>query len=201
MRFEDLVRSRHMVRSFTAEPIPQETITTICDLASKGPSAGNTAAISFLILTGDECAQYWDTTMNAQRRAEFPWPGLLNAPALVLICTDPDAYVRRYCEPDKTHTALGDSVDSWQVPYWFVDAGAALMTALLAIIPKGLGACFFGVFDHEQALKDAFGIPEAVRIVGTIAIGHPADDDRLSKSAKRPRRDNIHISRWGTGLP
>src|SRR5690606_20368142 len=89
-------------------------------------------------------------------------------------------------EPDKAHTGLGAGVGAWPVPYWFVDTGMAAMAMLLAVVDEGLGACFFGIFDHEPAVRDAFAIPADVAPIGTIAVGHPAED-RPSRATRRGR--------------
>ena len=199
MEFEQAVRRRRMVRSFTSEPVEPETVNDICDLARRAPTAGNTAAMEFLVLEGSDTAAYWDVTLPAERRDGFAWPGLLNAPVLVVMWADLGGYLRRYREPDKDHTGLGASATAWPVPYWFVDGGAAVMTLLLAAQDRGLGAAFFGMFDHERAVRKRFGVPPDRRGVGTVAIGHPAGDDRPSSSARRgrpPLDEVLHRSRW-----
>ena len=52
--------------------------------------------------------------------------------------------------------------------------GFAAMVALLAAVDEGLGACFFGQFEHEAAVKAAFAIPADRTPVGTIALGYAA---------------------------
>jgi nitroreductase len=75
---------------------------------------------------------------------------------------------------------------------WFVDAGMAAVALLYAAVDAGLGACFFGVFDHEAALRAAFAVPDHIRLAGTVAIGHPdSTQDRPSRSALRSRRDDV----------
>ena len=140
MEFEQAVRRRRMVRSFTAEPVTPGMVDEICDLARRAPTAGNTAGIEFLVLEGDGTTAYWDVTLPSEHRDGFAWPGLLAAPVLVVVWTNPGEYLRRYREPDKTHTGLGASTEAWPVPYWFVDGGAAVMTMLLAARDRGLGA-------------------------------------------------------------
>ena len=118
---------------------------------------------------------------------------------LVVVLTRPDAYVERYAEPDKARTGLGEAADRWTVPYWWVDAGAAVEHLLLGAVDAGLGACFFGVFDHEPALRAELRVPSGWRVVGTVAIGHPAPVDDAGLSAKRPRRpldDVVHRGGW-----
>ncbi len=199
MEFEQAVRRRRMVRSFTSEPVEPETVGDICDLARRAPTAGNTAAVDFLVLEASDTAAYWDVTLPAERRDGFAWPGLLNAPVLVVVWTHLGGYLRRYREPDKDHTGLGASASAWPVPYWFVDGGAAVMTLLLAAQDRGLGAAFFGMFDHERAVRKRFGVPPDRRGVGTVAIGHPAGNTRPSSSARRgrpPLDEVLHRSRW-----
>ena len=199
MEFEQAVRRRRMVRSFTGEPVPAAVIDEICDLARRAPTAGNTAGVEFLVLEGSDTAAYWDVTLPTEGRDGFAWPGLLKAPALVVVWADLGGYLRRYQEPDKDHTGLGAGAAAWPVPYWFVDGGAAVMTLLLAARDRGLGAAFFGMFDHERAVRKRFGVPPDRRGVGTVAIGHPAGDDRPSRSARRgrPALDEVlHRSRW-----
>ena len=117
---------------------------------------------------------------------------------LVVVAVDPGAYVERYAEPDKRATGLGADAAAWPQPMWFVDGGMAVMAILYAAADAGVGACFFGVFGHEAALRDALEVPAAVRLVGTVALG-TADPsrDRTSRSAARARRDDVvRFGRW-----
>jgi len=176
-----------MVRAFTAEPVDPSVVDGLVDLARRAPSAGNSQGMAYVVLIGpQETARYWDVTLPAERRAGFRWPGLVAAPVLVLVLVRPDAWVERYGEPDKAATGLGEGTDAWPVPYWWVDAGMAVEHLLLGAVDAGLGACFFGVFDHEAALLAALGVPEGWRAVGTVALGHPAPDEP-GRSARRPR--------------
>ncbi len=185
-----------MVRSFEDTPIERARVEALLRLALRGPSAGNTQALRFLVLDGPEIEHYWATTLDADRRASFPWPGLLVAPVLVLPYVEPSRYPERYREADKAETGLGAGEDSWTVPYWWVDGGAAVQTLLLAAVADGLGACLFGQFDHEPAVRARFGVPDSMRALGTVAIGYPADDDRPSRSSRRPRRAEDVTVQW-----
>ena len=199
MEFEHAVRRRRMVRSFTSETVPPGVVDEICDLARRAPTAGNTAGVEFLVLEGSEVGAYWDVTLPPERRDGFAWPGLLAAPVLVVVWSHVAGYLSRYSEPDKRRTGLGAGEEAWPVPYWFVDGGAAVMTMLLAAQDRGLGAAFFGMFDHERAVRRRFGVPPDRRGVGTVAIGHPAEDDRPSQSARRgrpPLDEVLHRSGW-----
>ena len=188
-----------MTRNFDPDPVSVEALAEILDLARRSPSAGNTQAVDFLVLTDGDVAAYWDVTLPVERRPTFAWPGLLNAPALVLVWVAPGSYVRRYGEDDKARTGLGEDVEAWATPYWWVDGGMAAMSVLLGAESLGLGALFFGVFDHEDAVRQRFGVPEDRRVIGAIAMGRPAEDQRAGSSALRARRtldDVMHLGRW-----
>lgn len=199
MELNDAIRARRMVRAFTEEPVAPGLVDELCDLARRAPSAGNSQGTAFLVLEGaEQVARYWDVTLPAPRRADFRWPGLLAAPVLVLVAVRPATYVDRYAEPDKAGTGLGASADAWSVPYWWVDAGAAAEHLLLGVVDAGLGACLFGLFEHEAAVAAALGVPVGWRLAATIALGHPRPDGP-GRSANRPRRplgEVVHRGRW-----
>lgn len=200
MELNEAIARRRMVRAFTDAPVDPATIDRLCDLARRAPSAGNTQATAFLVLDEPAAtARYWDATLPADRRAGFRWPGLVAAPVLVVVAVRPDAYPERYAEADKAATGRGSGTAAWPVPYWWVDAGAAVEHLLLGAVDAGLGACLFGAFDHEPAVAEAFGIPDGWRLVATVALGHPGDDEP-GRSATRPRPplgEVVHRGTWG----
>jgi len=200
MTFADVVRRRRMVRSFTDRPVDPAVVGELIRSAQRAPSAGNTASLHYLLLDEPTAvARYWDATLPQERRTGFRWPGLLEAPVLIVPCCSAPAYVRRYAEPDKATTGLGDDRSAWRVPYWYVDGGAAVMLMLLAAVEAGLGALFFGQFGHTDAVKEAFSIPVEFEPLGTVAIGHPAGDDPPGRSAgrSRPALDQVvHRGSW-----
>jgi nitroreductase len=183
-----------MVRSFRADVVDDAVLARVVGAAFRGPSAGNSHAVEVVVLTGAQVDRYWGVTL--EEPASFRWQGLLAAPALLVLLTSADAYVTRYAEPDKQPTELGASADAWPVPYWWVDAGAAVENVLLAAVDEGLGACFFGLFEHERAVLESLGVPETMRGVGTVALGHPASGSP-GRSAGRARPARVHAGRWG----
>jgi nitroreductase len=202
--FDEVLASRRMCRDFEDAPVDDSILEPVLRAAFRAPSAGNTVALDLVVLRGSDVGRYWDITLPDTgphgARAVFRWPGLLRAPVLVVPVVEPGAYVARYAEADKAASGLGASADDWPVPYWWVDAGAAMMGLLLAAEECGLGALLFGQFGHEPAVSAAFGVPADRRAAGTVALGWPAPGGRArSASARRGRPDpdgRIHPGRW-----
>jgi nitroreductase len=176
-----------------------EDLPIALDLARRAPSAGNSQGWQFVVLEGnEETARFWDLTLPPERRAGFRWPALLRAPVLVLPIADASAYVERYAEADTAATGLGSGTDAWPVPYWVVDTSFATMTLLHAVVDAGLGALFFGIFRNEAQVLAELGVPDGIRPIGVVAIGHPAPD-APGRSADRPRRhadEVVHRGGW-----
>lgn len=197
-----MVRGRRMCRAFRGDAIHASVLDRVLDAGRRAPSAGNTAGTHLLVLEGAaQTARYWDVTLPTARRASFRWPRLLDAPVLVLPLADPAAYVARYAEPDKAASGLGEGADRWVTPYWTVDTAFAAMTMLLAAEDEGLGALFFGMFDHTAAVLTALGVPAGFEAIGTIALGHPAagaasEPGRSAARLQPPLGELIHRGGW-----
>lgn len=194
-----------MTRGFSTQPVDPKLISQIVDLASRAPSAGKTQGWHALTITASDTAKFWDDTLAVEKRESFRWKQLLDAPVIALVFADPLAYVERYSEHDKAHTGLGASAEAWPTPYWTVDASFAAMTMLLAAEDAGLGALFFAVFNGEKELRARLCVPDALQLIGAIALGWPLESDELnakasaSASANRTRRSAdqiIHLNGW-----
>lgn len=223
--FFDLARRRAMTRSFSAEPVPEELLVELLDVARRVPSAGNTQGFDFVVLSGaTQTERYWRASFAPEARAQFAFDGLFRCPVLVTVWADPSAYLRRYSEPDKAQSNLGRSREAWATPYWTVDASFAAMALQYAALSVGLGVLFFGMFDHAEAIATALRVPADREPVGVVALGWPAADEggperspapntdasehratvaRAGRSASRPRRPltdgaarQVHFGGW-----
>ena len=199
------MRGRRMTRAFSTQPVDSELISQVVDLASRAPSAGKTQGWHALIITSGDTAKFWNDTLAVEKRESFRWKHLLDAPVIALVFADPVSYVERYSEQDKAHTGLGVGAEAWPTPYWTVDASFAAMTMLLAAEDAGLGALFFGVFHGEQQLRTRLCVPDAMQLIGAIAIGWPVESDTGEASAntgarasriRRSAEQIIHLNGW-----
>lgn len=189
VEFDEVVARRRMVRAYHPEPVDRRTILRVLEVARRAPSAGFSQGQRFVVVTDPqvrrEIARLAGEDAYAQRGFDR-W--LSSAPVHVVVCADEDAYRRRYDQPDKAGTA------AWTVPYWHVDAGAALMLLLLAAVDEGLAAGFLGA--HRLAgIRDLLGIPARVHVIGVVTVGYPAPD-RRSGSLRRGWRDLDEVVSW-----
>ena len=197
MELREVVRRRRMVRHFDPRPLPAEVLDRILHSATRAPSAGFSQGLDLVVLEGPEAVRgFWWAT--ADPRFATPY-STAEPPVIVLVLSDKQAYLDRYRAPDKA--GLGMDVEAgWPVPYWDMDAAMAVMLMLLAAVDEGIGAWWFGVFHGAGALLRDLGVPEGRRLVGAVALGHPAADDHPGGSARtRPRRpldQVVHRGRW-----
>ena len=185
MEFAEVVARRRMVRRYRDHPVDSTVLERVVAAALRGPSAGFSQGVRLVVVTdaqrrravADLCGE-----PEHVARGRDPW--LSVAPVHVVLCVRPDDYRERYAEADK---AASRSPDEWHVPFWWVDAGAALMLLLLAAVDEGLGAGMLQIAD-PAALRALLDIPADVEPVALVTIGHPADDPGPPGSATRGRR-------------
>jgi nitroreductase len=197
MELHEVVRRRRMVRHFDPRPLSGEVLDRILHSATRAPSAGFSQGLDLLVLEGPEAVRgFWRAT--ADPRFATPYSSA-EPPVIVLVLSDKQAYLDRYRAPDKAGLGM-DTEEGWPVPYWDMDAAMAVMLMLLAAVDEGIGAWWFGVFHGAGALLRDLGVPEGRRLVGAVALGHPAAGDRPGGSARtRPRRpldQIVHRGRW-----
>jgi FMN reductase [NAD(P)H] len=197
VEFRATLPLRRMVRHYRPEPVAREVVERIVDTVRRAPSAGYSQGQRLVVLTEPEARAESTRILAPRREGETLEPWFDTAPVHVLVCTRENDYHDRYRRPDKLQA--GEEIE-WPVPYWYVDAGAALMLLLLAAIDEGLAAGVSGVpLEQADELRRVFGIPEDVSVVAVVTIGHSAPDPGWSAVTSRrtqPRRRQDQLIRW-----
>lgn len=195
-----------MVRHYLDESIADDVLERIIGSVRRAPSAGFSQGQRLVVVTDSERRRAIAELLGeADSAADGFEPWLSSAPVHVIVCTREEDYHERYRKPDKLDD--GEEIQ-WPVPYWFVDAGAAMMALLMAAIDEGLVAGFLGLpVEHQADFKRMLEIPADIDVVGIATIGRPAPDPRWSASTSRKtqrRRDLdeiVHWERWGGSRP
>lgn len=166
MTVDACIKGRRSVRKFSDQPLTQETIQQIVDLARFAPSWKNTQVARYHIVQdpsrkeeiADQCmmgfAHNTKTTKGAQ--------------ALVVMTV---VHGLSGFEGDGSYTT--DLADRWQT----FDGGIAAQTFCLAAHSLGVGTVILGIFD-QQEICNHLPIPEGEKVCALIAMGYPLDPSK-----------------------
>ena len=203
MDFRDLLQQRRMVRHYEPEPVPHETLERICRTVRRAPSGGFSQGHRLLVVTDPDTRAAIAKLLHEDEWVEQgrePWMSV--APAHILVLTREQDYHDRYNQPDKLAVTGGVEIE-WPAPFWYVDAGAAMMLILLAAVDEGLAAGVYGVTVPEvQAFKELLGIPEDVHVVAGVTVGKARPDPHASRASsrfsqlRRPLEEVVRWERW-----
>lgn len=202
MEFDEVIRSRAMVRRFISKPVDPAILDQLLSGALRSPTAGFAQGVDLLVLTETESrSTFWTTVSEPSwREGTTNADALMAAPVIVLALGNPRAYLARYEEPDKRHSTLaGRTEEEWPVPYWIVDCAFATMALLLGATNAGLGALFFHLQENGRAILDAFGVPRDEVPIGAVALGYEDEHRSRSTMRKRARREfgeAVHLEHW-----
>ena len=191
MEFQEVVRLRRMVRTFTDEPVPQAALDRILGNALRGPSAGFSQGQAFLVLTdAADRERFWAVAGAAIA------PSAQTAPLVVVPMSCKRVYLDRYAQADKGWTDKDES--RWPVPFWHIDTGMAALLILQTAVDEGLGAVYFGIVPEAvPRFRSAFEVPDDHEPIGAIAIGYDGETEKRDlRSRRRNLDDLVHYGRW-----
>lgn len=206
MEFAEILRQRRMVRSYLADPVPEEAVLRIAATVRRAPSAGFSQGHRLVVVTARETrAELARLAGEEEYVAAGGQAWISTAPVHVLVGTREESYHERYRKADKLRD--GEEI-GWPAPYWYVDAGSAFMLLQLAAIDEGLAAGVYGVLpERVPELKTLLGVPDDVHVVCVVTIGFAAPDPReaslVSRLSERrlPLDELVRWERWDDEPP
>jgi FMN reductase [NAD(P)H] len=203
MDFQEVLRRRRAVRTYDPRPVGRDTLERITNAAVvRAPSAGFSQGLRLVVVTDSALRKEIAVAAAEEELAAKGRPRWkADAPVHVVVLVREADYHKRYQQKDKLEITAGTEIE-WPAPYWYVDAGAAVMALMFAAIDEGLDTAIFGVTD-VPALKRALGLQEDVQFVAVVTMGYPAEDDTFPEQAKsafkqrrKPRSEVVHWERW-----
>jgi nitroreductase len=150
--------------------VPEETVEKLIDAARHAPSAGNIQPREFVI------AKKPDTKKKLAQAANQAF--VEEAPVVTVVCANENRSSMGYGYRGKTL-------------YCIQDTAAATQNILLTAYSLGLGACWIGAFNEDEA-KRALNAPEGMRPVAIIPVGYP--DETPSHRGMRPLSQIMHYN-------
>ncbi len=182
-----------MRRQFLDTPLTPSQIEDLATVGLKGPSAGFTQGIEYLVLTSQTTRRdLLDSITTPGWLKDHPThANLPRAPLMLVPLIDKNSYYMRYRQPDKQGSGLADATQ-WPLPYWFFDSGASVMLVLLKAVDLDLGACYIGIYRGSERLRQLFDIPHHLLFGGVICVGHTDLQETITGSPKRRARKEVH---------
>jgi len=157
MDLQEAIKGRRSIRNFKKQNIPEETITRLIEAASYAPSAGNIQPWHFIIVRNPTIKKKLAESALNQHHVE-------QAPVVIVVCAD------------EKRSSIGYGTRG-RTLYCLQDTAAATQNILLTAHSLGLGTCWVGAFNEDEA-KEAVNAPEGVRPVAMIPVGIPDEKPR-----------------------
>ena len=187
---ENLLNNRKVVRNYKKTSLEDTNLKNISKFSIKIPTAGFSRGIEILNTFDVKKIKNVSRIFNEDnfiKDGKSPW--ISNSLALFFILLNEEAYHHRYSKNDKTNAV--NSKD-WDVPYWYVDAGAAMMNCILLIEEKELSSGFMGLHNIDRKkIHEEFKIPDTYQIIGMITAGVEDSSTNISKN-KHNKKKLIH---------
>jgi len=152
MELSEAIKGRRSIRAFKKQDIPEKTIEKLIDAARWAPSAGNIQPWEFVIVTKPAIKKKLAQAALNQTHVE-------EAPAVIVVCADEKRASMGYGNRGRTL-------------YCIQDTAAATQNILLTAYSLGLGSCWIGAFNEDEA-KEVLNAPEGLRPVAIIPVGYP----------------------------
>ena len=191
---EELLSNRKIVRSYKKVNFDTEPLKNIASYSIKIPTAGFSRGIEIIQVFNTETIDEISNLFHEQKYIEEgkdPW--ISNSVALFFILLNEDAYHQRYSKSDK---AKAINSKDWDVPYWFVDAGASMMNCMLLIEEKGLSSGFMGLHNTDRKeVNKLLNIPENYLVIGLITAG-VQNESIITKSKEIKRKKLVHYEKF-----
>jgi len=181
-----LLKQRKVVRNYIDIECSIDPLLEIPKNAIKIPTAGFSRGIEILISTESknilEVSKIFgeiDFVSNGLN----PW--ISKSKALYFILVNEEAYHQRYEMKDKANAI---NSKNWDVPYWYLDAGAAMMNCMLLIEESDFSSGFMGLHNiNRDLIHELFKIPLNYKIAGlvTAGISDNMNQDIINKKNKK----------------
>jgi len=181
-----LLNQRKVVRNYIDIECSIDPLLEIPKNAIKIPTAGFSRGIEILISTESknilEVSKIFGEIEFVSKGLN-PW--ISKSKALYFILVNEEAYHQRYEMKDKSNAI---NSKNWDVPYWYLDAGAAMMNCMLLIEESDFSSGFMGLHNiNRDLIHDLFKIPLNYKIAGlvTAGISENKNQDIINKKNKK----------------
>ncbi len=180
----EAIKTRRSIRKYLDKPVEKEKLQAVLEAVRMAPSWANMQCWRMVVVKDKATKQkiselsYVESYFAPKGYKSNPSKkALAEAPVVIVLCADP-----------------AQSGVLWGQTYYLTDAGIAAQNLMLAARGLGLGTVFAGVYEEEK-LKTLLGIPAAIRVVGLLPVGYPAEEKKEGPPRK-PLQDICFYEQW-----
>ena len=172
MELNEAIKKRRSIRAYQTKDVPEKVVEKLIEVASYAPSAGNIQPWKFVIIRKANVIM---------KLAQAAHQGFIEeAPLVIVICAN------------EKRAEVGYGLRGKGL-YCIQDTAAATQNILLTAYSLGLGTCWVGAFDEDQARK-AVNAPKEMRPVAIIPVGYPNESPTQRKRIQI--KQIIHYERF-----
>ena len=211
MELLDGIKSRKAIRAFKPDPVSEQVLMELLEVAVRAPSGVNLQPWEFFIIRGEALKELKRANLEEHRLGKTPNPEIPLGPTKGVSPVLEGVFRERQVELAKQIFQLmgitkGDNkrqeewnermVQFYDAPVviivvmdkilqggWpILDIGFVVENIALAAQEYGLGTCVMrAIVDYPEQVRKIVGIPESKRIMVGIAIGYPDRDHPINR--------------------
>lgn len=181
-----LLKKRKIVRNYIQTNKKYPNLKKVADYAIKIPTAGFARGIEIINVSSKENIEKLAKLSNEESYVEKGFDKWIsNSLSIFVILVNESAYHERYAQMDK-ETVTNSS--NWDIPYWYVDAGAAMMNCMLLIEEMNLKSGFMGSHNMKiDGIKSLLQIEESYKILGFVTAGVEGNVNTKKKDTRKKK--------------
>lgn len=185
MELKEAIRTRRSVRKYTNDPIPEQTVKELLELAAWAPSGMNTQPWLFAVVTGDEYLKEL-----SGRSRDFMLKLMADVPAMAnyrTLLSNPDFNIF-YGAPVLVLIYGNQSAFTYTN-----DCSMAAINLMLAAWEGGIGSCWIGFargYCGTPGFMKELNVPDGYELVAPVILGYPA------VSPGQVARKEIQVINW-----
>jgi|SRR5680860_23061 len=182
MELLEAMKSRHSIRKFKSQPIPEAFVNQLIEAARLAPSGSNVQPTRFVVIKSE--------AVRAQLSQATPLEFVSQAPVIIACCVDTESLegmgtrARELKEAGAFADTPLDKLDpdsyakrrpmeqTAAEAYLRLNAAIAIDHITLRAVDLGLGTCWVMMFDQKK-VKEILGLGENYNVVALIPVGYP----------------------------
>jgi nitroreductase len=203
-----VIQDRRSIREYTSDPVSDHDLDQILEAARLAPSGENAQPWRFIVVKDADTRKKLGAIAGGGSGRRFTAEFVTKKMQERFSSLEDEAKKKAAFEKltsGQVSAFLADAPvdlivigrkDVWDLPY---DTSAAMENILLMVTALGLGACWviapcIDIRDEER-IKELLSIPEGMKAVSILSIGHPTRPHR--PRPRLPINELVYSEKWG----